>query len=94
MAWYHLELDFFTQEEPPTDTWNFIQWFRSAMPMAYDGVVLTKAEPPVVDSSYTTVQEKLARLIEMYNDDDRVSAEPFLMGYAQAIVEAVLKGGQ
>ena len=40
--WYKLSLVFRTDEKPPTDPWLFIQWFRQAMPIAYDDINVQK----------------------------------------------------
>ena len=42
--WYTLSVDFRATEEPPTDAWEFIQWFRNISPIAYDNIVITKRE--------------------------------------------------
>ncbi len=40
--WYTVSFDFKTDETPPTDPWELIQWLRRTQPIAYYNISLVK----------------------------------------------------
>ncbi len=40
--WYTVSFDFKTDEDPPLDPWELIQWLCRVQPIAYSGISLIK----------------------------------------------------
>ncbi len=56
--WYTVSFDFKTDEDPPLDPWELIQWLCRVQPIAYDAISLTKDwEESQADGDYERLRQ-------------------------------------